>query len=198
LRFLRKILFWAHLASGCLAGIVVLIMSVTGVLLAYQRQVISWIDRSWMDRGLRSTPAAAASSRLPIEALLANVAAQHSAMPSAITLRADPAAPAEVSFGREHVFLVDVQTGNVLGESAPATRAFFQNVENWHRWLGADNNHRASGRALTGACNFAFLLLVISGPFLWIPRGWSWPTVKAVIRFRAAYPDGRAISTGTM
>lgn len=163
---LRKILFWSHLAAGCLAGIVVLIMSVTGVLLAYQRQITNW-----MDRDVRSRAAATSLPRLNIEEMLSRISGENAAAPSAITVRADPSAPAEVSYGREHVWLVDVYTGAVLGESAPATRAFFQRVENWHRWLGADSANRPAGRAVTGACNFAFLLLVISGPFLWLPRG---------------------------
>jgi uncharacterized iron-regulated membrane protein len=182
---LRKALFWIHLATGCLAGLVVLIMSVTGVLLAYQRQIISYADRDF-----RSPPPAAGSARLPMEALVAKVAAQNR-MPSAITLRSNPAAPAEVSFGREHVFLVDVYTGNVLGESSPGTRALFQKIENWHRWLGASNEHRAGGRAVTGVCNFGFLLLVVSGPFLWMPRTWSWQSIKAIALFRGGL-TGRA------
>jgi uncharacterized iron-regulated membrane protein len=40
----RKLLFWIHLTCGVVAGAVVLIMSVTGVLLTYQRQIIAWCD----------------------------------------------------------------------------------------------------------------------------------------------------------
>jgi uncharacterized iron-regulated membrane protein len=112
-------------------------------------------------------------------------------MPSAITVRADPSLPAEMSFGREHVLLVDVHTGEVLGESAPATRAFFRKIENWHRWLGVSNDNRATGRAVTGACNFGFFLLVVSGPVLWIPRIWSRQNVKAVALFHGGL-SGRA------
>jgi hypothetical protein len=39
---LRDVLFWAHLSIGVTAGLVVILMSVTGVLLAYQRQLIAW------------------------------------------------------------------------------------------------------------------------------------------------------------
>jgi uncharacterized iron-regulated membrane protein len=183
---LRRILFWIHLTTGCLAGAVVLIMSVTGVLLAYQRQITSWVDRDF-----RSTLPVPGAGRLPIETMLGTVIASKGSLPSAITLRADPTAPAEVSFGREQVFLIDVYTGKILGRSSPTTRAFFQSVENWHRWLGASNEHRPIGRALTGACNLGFLLLVLSGPFLWIPRRWSWPNVKAIILFRGGL-SGRA------
>jgi uncharacterized iron-regulated membrane protein len=175
-----------HLATGCLVGIVVLIMSVTGVLLAYQHQITNW-----MDRGLRSEVTALGAARLPTGTLLASVTASNRAMPSAITVRADPSLPAEVSFGREHVLLVDVQTGKVLGESAPATRAFFRKIENWHRWLGASNDNRATGRAVTGACNFGFFLLVVSGPVLWMPRIWSRQNIKAVALFHGGLA-GRA------
>ncbi|HLX44375.1 MAG TPA: PepSY-associated TM helix domain-containing protein [Bryobacteraceae bacterium] len=176
---LRKALFWTHLAAGCVAGIVILVMSVTGVLLAYERQITAWVDR-----GFRSAPPSPGTNRLPIETLLENVATRNPGLPSAITVRSDPAAPAEVGFGRDHVFLVDVYTGDVLGESSPGARSFFQKVENWHRWLGASNDHRAAGRAITGACNFAFLILVVTGPFLWMPRRWSWQNIKNISLFR--------------
>jgi len=35
----RTVLFWLHLAAGTVAGVVVLIMSVTGVLLMYEKQI---------------------------------------------------------------------------------------------------------------------------------------------------------------
>jgi uncharacterized iron-regulated membrane protein len=113
----------------------------------------------------------------------------HNGLPSAITLRADRAAPAEVSFGRENVFFVDVYTGKIIGRASPRARSFFQSIENWHRWLGASNEHRPVGRAVTGACNLGFLFLVLSGPFLWLPRKWSWQNVKAVGLFRGGLSD---------
>ena len=183
---LRKTIFWLHLATGCVVGIIVLLMSVTGALLTYERQITAWADR-----GFRSTPPSAASARLPVESMIEKVAARNDGLPTAITLRADASAPAEVSFGREHVFLVDVYSGAVLGEGSQAARSFFQKVENWHRWLGASNEHRALGRAVTGVCNFGFLLLVVSGPFLWLPRRWSWQNVKTVALFRGGL-SGRA------
>ena len=43
---------------------------------------------------------------------------------------------------------------------------FFQSIENFHRWLGATAEKRTAGRAITGACNLGFLVLILSGPFL--------------------------------
>ena len=180
----RKILFWIHLATGCLAGAVILIMSVTGVLLIYQRQITTWFDRAGLGSDFRAAPPRAGVARLPVETMLADICTQKKSMPSAITLRAALDAPAEVSFGREHVFFVDAYTGRILGEGSQRTRSFFRAVEDWHRWLGASNEHRAAARVVTGACNLGFLFLVVTGPFLWIPRKWSWPNVRAVAAFR--------------
>jgi uncharacterized iron-regulated membrane protein len=43
----RKTVFWLHLTCGVSAGIVVLMMSVTGVVLTYERQVQVWEDSSY-------------------------------------------------------------------------------------------------------------------------------------------------------
>lgn len=63
----RRFLFRIHLTAGSVAGLVILLMSVTGVLLAYKRQVINWADR-----GFQSQPAPGAQ-RLPVDELLARV-----------------------------------------------------------------------------------------------------------------------------
>ena len=85
----RTVLFWMHLACGVLAGVVVLIMSVTGVALTYEKQMLEWSDRSaW------TAPLSSDASALPPETLLAQViAAQPGAAPTGLTLRADRSAP---------------------------------------------------------------------------------------------------------
>ena len=40
----RDLLYWPHLVCGVTAGILIFIMSVTGVLLTYERQMISWAE----------------------------------------------------------------------------------------------------------------------------------------------------------
>ncbi len=53
----------------------------------------------------------------------------------------------------------------------------------WHRWLGTNETGRAIGRGITGACNLAFLFLVVSGFYLWWPRNWSWNTFRPLLWF---------------
>jgi uncharacterized iron-regulated membrane protein len=163
---LRKIVFWMHLAAGLIAGSVVLVMSVTGVLLAFERQLTELAERD-----LRVNPPVAGAPRLSIDRLIAGIrAAEPEAMPSGLTLRSDPAAPAAINLGRERTVFLNPYTGAVLGEGSKQARGFFRSVTNVHRWLGTPDKSRALGRAVTGACNLAFLFLVISGFFLWWPR----------------------------
>ena len=111
---MRKLFFWTHLAFGLSAGIVILIMSVTGVLLTYERQMIEWADR-----GYRSAPSGA---RMAPEALLTTVSEQIGAPPDALTMRSTPAAPAELNFGPRIVY-ADAYSGRVLGDGATGIRA---------------------------------------------------------------------------
>ncbi|HXT76212.1 MAG TPA: PepSY-associated TM helix domain-containing protein [Candidatus Eisenbacteria bacterium] len=174
---LRKILFWCHLTAGSIAGVVIFVMCVTGVLLAGQRCVIHWAER-----GFRAAPKQDAQ-RQPLESVLENAHASKSVMPSGAIWRNDPTEPVEVTFGRGQSLLLNPYTGATLGEGAVRTRAFFHSVEDWHRWLAVSLQRRAAGRGVTGACNLAFLFLVCSGPFLWWPRTWTAAALKAGTRF---------------
>src|SRR5215204_554526 len=44
MKLFRKVLFWCHLTVGVIGGLVIFIMSVTGVLLTYEKQIIAWSD----------------------------------------------------------------------------------------------------------------------------------------------------------
>ena len=175
----RRVLFWTHLAAGSLAGIVILIMSITGILLAYERQITNWANRDY-----RSPPGAANQTRLSMDDLLAKVRACEPTAPSAIVVRSDPAAPVQLSFGRERMLFVNPYSGAVLGEGSPRLHAFFSKMEDVHRYLGKSGERPAAGRAVTGACNLAFLLLLVSGPFLWWPKDWTWKSLRKIACFR--------------
>ena len=174
----RRVLFWIHLTVGCVAGLVILVMSVTGVLLACKRQIVNWADR-----GFRSH-SAPQPQHLPVDDLLAKLQAIQGQRPSGITFRSDPGAPVAFDFGRERTLFLDCYTGQVLGDESPKLRAFFSEVEELHRWLGVRADSRATGRAITGACNLSFLILVVTGPILWWPKEWTWRNLKKITVLR--------------
>lgn len=180
-RVFRAVLFWTHLVTGVIAGVVILVMSVTGVVLTYEKQMIEWADR----RQAPVQPAAPDGRHLSPEALLAAVTATRpEAAVTALNLRADPVAPATVTLAGNRSMLVNPYTGAVLGEPAPGLRAFFRSVTNWHRWLALEGTGRSTGRALTGAANLGFLFLVLSGIYLWVPRLWTRPQFAQGLWFR--------------
>ncbi len=182
---LRKIIFWCHLPVGVTAGIVILNMCVTGVLLTYEKQITSWADT----RGYRSAPPAGQTQHLPVETLITRARESRGASPTSVTMKSDPLAPAEVAFGREATLFVNPYTGAVLGEGSHRVRSFFRGVTDWHRWLGANGDNRAVARAITGACNLGFLFLVASGFYLWWPRSWNLKSFRNVTWFRRGLPS---------
>lgn len=181
---LRKIIFWIHLPVGVIAGIVILIMCVTGVLLSFEKQIMSWADT----RNYRSASPSAEARQLPVETLIAKAREARSGDATAVTLKSDVEAPAEVAFGREATLFLNPYSGQVLGEGATGVRSFFRVMTDWHRWLGAKGDNRNVARAITGACNLGFLFLVASGFYLWWPRNWNLKAVKNQLWFRRGLP----------
>jgi len=175
---LRRLVFWLHLAVGLLVALIVVVMSTTGVLLTYEKQMIRWADGY-------HTPPADAQTRLPLATLVERAAATRpDARPQGATVRRDPSAPVEVTYGREATVFMHPYTGEVLGTGSARARAFFRGVMEWHRWLGRRDDERAIGRAVTGAANLGFFFIVVSGFYLWWPRTWTLAQFRQVLAFR--------------
>jgi uncharacterized iron-regulated membrane protein len=175
----RRILFWAHLGIGVAAGAAIFIMSATGVLLAFERQVLQIVDRDLLTVG---APGDVLPRRLG--ELLATVSASAGSSPSAVVVRPGAAASVEFRFGRDRSVHLDPYTGAVLGEGSKRTREFFSVVERWHRTLGEPLRTRGPLRAAAAAANLAFLALALTGLWLWLPRRWSWAAIRSIVLFR--------------
>ena len=173
---MRKVFFWLHLSLGVAAGVVILVMSVTGVLLTYEKQTVSWMDT-------RNLPPLTQGSRLPVETLLERGRGADGKLPSAIMVSSNAAKPVQLTVGRETRY-VDPVNGNTLGTGHAGVRQFFRVVTEWHRYLGAGGTSRPTGRAVTGAANLGFLFIVLSGLYLWLPKVWSKTSVRAISWFR--------------
>jgi uncharacterized iron-regulated membrane protein len=176
----RKTIFWLHLAAGVMAGSIILVMSATGVLLTYQKQMQSWADL----RGLDGSAPSATATVLPVERLIASAKRAKDAMPTAVRWRNSNDAPVEVVFGREGSVFVNAYSGAVLSTGAEGMRAFFRGVTDWHRWLAREGEARESGKKITGAANLLFLFIVMSGFYLWFPRNRTRSAFRNVSWFR--------------
>src|SRR5262249_46326177 len=141
----RKVIFWCHLPVGVIVGIVVLISSVTGVFLTYEKQITYGPDT----RNYHTPPPSQETPRLSIDMLFAKAQDQQAdRAPASITLRSDTTAPAVIGFTDGRNLFLNPYTGDVLGEGSKSVREFFRFVTDWHRWLGAKGENRAVARAI--------------------------------------------------
>ena len=182
---LRALLFWTHLVAGTAAGLVILVLSLSGAALAFKPQILNAIDTAGFD--------VEANGRLPLQAS-ALAAAVRQARPGeslrSVTLQRDAASPASAQVGASTVYL-DPYTGAVLGEASVRAQQVFRTIENWHRWLAMSGDGRDTGRAVTGVANVALLFLALSGVYLWWPRGWTLRHLRPIAWFTRA-STGRA------
>ena len=176
---LRTLIFWPHLIAGVLAGVVILIMSVTGVILTYERQLIAWSNSH-----LKSTPPAGDLRRMPVESLLESARRQHPTLEfTGLTIGSlpDSTAVLATSDGDQHL---DIYSGRTLGAGATGMRQFMSDLRVWHRYLGVVGDSRPFAKSITGWANFVFAFIVLSGLYLWFPRKWTWRHVRPVVWFK--------------
>lgn len=175
----HRLIFWSHLIAGLLAGIVILSMSISGLLIAYEVQFMEWANRD-----LRVTPPSADAARLTADVLLARIRqTQPDFSPSGITWRAEPTAPVTLSVGREGTHFADPYTGVMLGQGNETWHDFFHAATDWHRFLTQTGLERPIGKAITGAGTLVFGILLLSGLYLWWPRHWRGSNLRAVLLF---------------
>jgi uncharacterized iron-regulated membrane protein len=183
----RKALFWLHLSMGIIAGTVILILSVTGVVLAFQRQIVGAVDR----RRTSSVAFPPEPHQVSADAILAEASRTTGACPAALTISRDPSSAVKVDLGDQRTLYVNPYTGAVLGEGSQGIRRFFRTTAELHRWLAASASWRDTGKAIIGASNLLFFLLLCSGLYLWVPRRWSWGAARRSALFRSEF-GGRA------
>lgn len=173
----RRILFWTHLVAGLIAGVSIAIMCFTGTVLAFEKQIVSWSER---DARRVAVPAEAAA-RLPLDTLLERVRTVHpDARPASIVVSADPRDAVAVSLGRDDTLYVNPYTGEIRRPASTAVHDFMHVMVDWHRYLALSGDQRPTGKLINGICNLAFFALAVTGVYLWMPRNWSWRSIRAV------------------
>ena len=183
---LRKGIFWIHLICGVIAGLVILMMSVTGVLLTYERQILAWDEQrqySWEPQG--------SEQPLALDDLVQTAVAA-GFNPDSVAVAAEASAPVVLRQGRSDTRYLNPYTGEFYVDGNEDLDNFFHAVVRWHRWFNAGDEHRGLARAITGACNLAFLFLVLSGIYLWLPAIYRWSTFRLRLWFHPNAKSGKA------
>lgn len=184
----RKTLFWIHLIAGLVAGIVIAVMSATGVALAFEKELVAWAEK---DAQVVEIPSPT-SVRIPADDLLKRFRAENpEARPSSITFNAKTDAAVIITVGRDETYYVNPYTAEIRQPASRKMRETLRTAESLHRWLALEGESRATGRALTGAANFAFFVLGVTGLYLWWPRNFSWRVLRPSLWFVGAKGKAR-------
>ncbi|MCU0619120.1 MAG: PepSY domain-containing protein [Gemmatimonadaceae bacterium] len=174
-RRIRAVFFWIHLTIGVLAGALILLMSATGVLLGFERQMIAWIDGAPRIEATGAAP-------LPLDSVLARAGVVREGVASVI-VRRDPTQPVTIRLREDGAppVLAHPVTGAVLRPAGDGSgQRAFAALRRWHRYVGAEAGAlRDRMKLVNGVANLVFLGLVLSGLYLWWPRRWSVARLKA-------------------
>ena len=174
---IRKALFWMHLSAGVSAGLIILMMSVTGVILTYERQLQAWED------GPYYAAPEAGEQRLSVDDLLDAANQTEGFEATSLIVNSEASAPFTARMGRSQTQHLNPYTGAVYDPHSDSLSAFFSDVRSLHRWFLVTGDGRAMARDITGTANLLFLFLLLSGVYLWLPKIITWATLKIRIWF---------------
>ncbi len=176
----RKTIFWLHLGGGVLAGIFIFVMAATGVVLAFEPQILEFVDRD-----VQSVATTQDAQQIPTNTLLHAVRRAGEGEPTAISIRHQAQATVQFSIGRGKAVYVDPYSSAVLGSSSQKAQEFFQAVERLHRTVGAPLGLRSAGRWMVDGANLLFSVLLVLGVALWFPRQWTKRSILAATALRS-------------
>ena len=182
----RKTVFWIHLVCGVISGLVIFTMSITGVILTYERQINAWVAESHYVQDSDQ------NDRLSLEQL---VAIREIDFPdvnaSQVVVTNHPGAPVQFRAGRRGGVSLNPYTGMAMETESESLREFWGTITGFHRWFDVQGENRAIARQVTGISNLAFLFLILSGMYLWLPSIFKWALFKARLLFRPAYNSSK-------
>lgn len=168
---LKKILFWLHLVLGVAGGLVIATLAFTGAMMAFEPQILELVDHK--ANVVQSVPGV---PRLTAQELLDRAKAKYPEKRSGgLVLSSDPTEPVLVQVAGAHALSIHPQTGEIVGERTPSN--FFTKMLLLHIRLSAGK----TGGWIITVSNVFFLLLCVTGLYLWWPK--TWAVVRNVARF---------------
>lgn len=170
----RKVWFQTHWFLGITAGLVMMVVGVTGALLSYQDGIMRLLNPGVL------TVAPSDEPHLSPAALIRRVEAESGARVTFLGLsgeanrsarvvlapRDGPQAAGGRPTGEPHQ--ADPRSGALLG--TPVGNGFFRSVRELHRWLLASGEARQWGRVIVGISTIALVILAATGLYLRWPR----------------------------
>lgn len=164
---LRKPLLAAHLWTGLIAGVVLLVVALSGAALIFRDK----LERPLDAQRFVVTPGTA---RLPADTLVARaVAARPGVELESVRFYGDPTAPFLVYFKDKNYAHLNPYTGEMLGVRARYSEGFGW-IEGLHKYLAFEPS--ALGEKINGSFAVAFAGIILSGFVL------GWPATRRALK----------------
>ena len=160
---------------GVATGLVIFALALTGVLLTYEMQIKAAFDPS-------VAPTGGQAQQLSADEILQIAKPAFPDQAATVNFYKDETRPVSVSAGRHEAKLINPYDGSFIEGEANPTEGFFGLMESIHRNLAM--GFGSVGSTLVKASNVAFLFIIVSGAYLWLPRKWKWPFLKQKIFFQ--------------
>ncbi|WP_310481038.1 PepSY-associated TM helix domain-containing protein [Chamaesiphon sp. VAR_48_metabat_403] len=178
-KILRTTIFTLHRWLGLFAGLILVIVGITGSLLVFRQEWDDWLVR-W-----RFGTVAAATPPLDIQLLVATVKTTYAnvqgAIPSYVSIPTNPATPYTIGLQIGEIYrevFVNPVTNKILGDRQWETSIVGRLFEIHIRILSGD-----TGAIVVGIAALLLLILSITGLFLW--PGWRNFISGFKIKFKA-------------
>lgn len=183
---IRKTFFWLHLIIGCAAAIFIFLMSITGVALTYERQIIKAAERADYPQ------VQDAVKRLSLEQVLVIAKSFEVKKKLSVSVDNQPNAPFVLKEGRKTLAFINPYTGDKMAAPGKGTKSFFRKLRAFHRWLTLDGSFSETGRWVNGIANLIFFILVLSGIYLWLPAKFKKRAFKQKLVLSGQYKNKQA------
>lgn len=182
----RKFVFWSHLVIGISVGLVVFIMSATGVLLTYEKQIIEW------DESLHSVQPQPEAKKITTDDVLEILRQKHPDENHFYIRWLNEEGRAIPVWGGGKRYLIAPYSGEILQTGQSWILESLHFVTELHRWIALEGKQKPIGKAIAAYSNLLFLFLIISGAYLWLPRRLRWSSIKSHLLFKKQYKSPHA------
>ncbi|SDC38858.1 PepSY-associated TM helix domain-containing protein [Niabella drilacis] len=165
----RKFFNDIHLWLGLASGIVLFLVCLSGTIYTFRTEVEERLNKKvyFVDYKEGMSP-------LPLQTLVAAVAKGQGSPVAGVTIPATPQKAWSFSIkpkgkekGRGKTVLVNPYTGIITGDTETGSSKFFMTMMKLHRWLLME---QSTGRIIVGIATLIFVVLLLSGIILWLPR----------------------------
>lgn len=168
----KRWVFWAHLATGLVAGLFVFGMSFSGALLTYERQIKELTEMSY------TVPTQSAARRIDTDQVVERLQQLHPEEPHIYVRWVNREGAAIPAWSGRHSYLIHPYSGDILREGQGLVGEFFHIVTDFHRYLLLEGNNQTIGKNITAYANLVFIFLIISGLYLWLPKRFTRKALK--------------------